>query len=301
VTIHYVEQKDIDYSLWDRCIHQSLNGEIYVFSWFLDAIAGTWDALVENDYKTVMPLVYTRRLIYRVIYRHPLLKHLGIFSGNPVKSDKIMVFLENIPVKFQKIDIPFNRQNTQAMKGSCSACGNVYEMDLIVPYNKKVRSYTDKIKRAIDVAHKMKLSVVKHTSLFELEFLLRKSSQKISESMIITPLLRVLSRLISINKSEILGIYGPENRLYSAACFIRSGYNVVMLFAHTLPAGVQSGANYFLLDSFLKEYSGQNVTLSLEHVDATWNDEFYSSFGAIRSYQYRYCKNNIPFPLRWLV
>ena len=74
-----------------------------------------------------------------------------------------------------------------------------------------------------------------------------------------------------------------------------------MLYAHTASVGIQGGASYYLLDRFLKDYSGQNVTLSIEHVDADWNDEFYSSFGAMRSNQYHFHRNSIPVFLRWFV
>jgi len=171
VAIRYLVQEDIDYSRWDRCIHLSLNSEVYVFSWFLDAIAGTWDALVEDDYRAVMPLVNKRKFLTKVIYRHPLLNHLGIFSESPVKADKIMSFLESIPDKFTKIEICFNRQNTQALRESFSGCRSVYEMDLIVPYEKKERSYPDEIKNAIGLAQNRKLSVMKHIALSELESL----------------------------------------------------------------------------------------------------------------------------------
>lgn len=101
-----------------------------------------------------------------------------------------------------------------------------------------------------------------------------------------------------MNKAEITGVYGHENKLYAAACFIRSGHNVVMLYARTLPVGAENGSNYILLDRFLNDYSGRNVTLTMEHTDAIWNDEFYSSFGALRSYRYNYYKNRLPWPFR---
>ncbi len=301
MAIRYLVQKDIDYTRWDRCIDHSLNGEIYVFSWFLDAIAGTWDAIIEDDYEAVMPLVYTKKLNFKIVYTHPLIKHLGIFSGLPIKADKISLFLKAIPVNFKKIEICFNRQNTQTIKESFSNYRFAYELDLITPYKKKERSYSDRVKKAIDFTSKMKLSVMKHTSIFELDFLLHQSPYKISESTIINPLLRVLARLISLNKAEIFGIYGPENMLYAAACFIRSSHNVVMLYAHTIPQGDISYANYLLLDSFLQHYSGRNVTLSFEHIDKYWNDEFYTAFGALRSYQYCYYKSRLIWPFRWFI
>ena len=199
MAIRYLEQRDIDCTLWDRCIHQSFNDEVYNFSWFLDVIAGTWDTLLEYDYCVVMPLIYRPKLMYRIVYRNPPLKHLGIFSGLPVRSEQIMVFLKNIPGKFRKVDIPLNRQNTQALNASYSGKEYVYE----IPSSKRRTSYSGPVRQAIDLAEKRKFSVMKQISLSELEILLHESTVIISESLIITPLLRALSRMISGNKAEV--------------------------------------------------------------------------------------------------
>ena len=300
MAIRYLEQKYINYTLWDRCISRSINSEIYVYSWYLDTIAGTWDAIIEDDYEFIMPLVFSGNFFSKKIYQHPLVKHVGIFSGSPVKAEKIFLFLNAIPKKFGRIEICFNRQNTQAIKEPLTICRNVYELDMIIPYERKIKSYSVPVKQALEVARKRKLSVMHHISIFELHNLLHQSPVKISEELIITPLLRILSRLISLSKAEIIGIYGPENTCYAAGCFIRSGNNVILIFGYTLPLGVETNANYLLLDSFLESYSGRNVTLSLEHIDDVWNDDFYTAFGALRSYQYCFARNRIFRPFRWI-
>lgn len=298
MAIRYLEQKYIDYTKWDRCINTSLNSEIYVSSMYLDTVAGSWDAIIENNYETVMPLVHTKKFMIKTIYQHPLIKYLGVFSGSPVRSDKIDLFLKAIPDKFRKIDMCLNLQNTQALKGTFSSYRNLYELDLIIPYAKKVKSYPVKVKKALDSAMKRRLIILKNTSVLEFRNLLHQNPGRISEKLVISPLMRVLSKLIPLNKAEISGVYGPENMLYAAACFIRSNQNVIMLFARTLKEGIESYANYLLLDSFLRDYSGRNVTLSMEHIDHIWNDEFYNEFGALKSYHYCYCKNRLPWQLK---
>ena len=56
--IKYLKQSEIDYELWDECVAKSINSYIYGHSWYLDIVAGEWDALVEDDYKSVFPLPY---------------------------------------------------------------------------------------------------------------------------------------------------------------------------------------------------------------------------------------------------
>lgn len=47
---------EIDRERWDECIRKSFNGIIYAYSWYLDIVCPSWEALIEGDYKIVMPL-----------------------------------------------------------------------------------------------------------------------------------------------------------------------------------------------------------------------------------------------------
>ncbi len=40
---------------------EAFNGLIYAKSWYLDIVADQWDALVENDYEKIFPLVHRKK------------------------------------------------------------------------------------------------------------------------------------------------------------------------------------------------------------------------------------------------
>ncbi|MEL7020062.1 MAG: hypothetical protein AAGK47_00510, partial [Bacteroidota bacterium] len=56
--IQLIKREDIEKPRWDGCVHYSPNGNVFGYTWYLDAIAREWDGLVENNYESVMPLVY---------------------------------------------------------------------------------------------------------------------------------------------------------------------------------------------------------------------------------------------------
>jgi hypothetical protein len=298
VAIQYIKHTAIDYPKWDNCITQSLNGEVYAFSWFLDAITDHWDALIEDDYKAIMPLVYRQRFAYKEIYIHPLIRHLGIFSRTPVNATKIDQFLKALPSRFRKIQICFNRQNTQAIKTPGTNLRPVFELDLIIPYEKKLKTYPESLVRNLSNAVLKKISIVKQITLSDFEFFLRSNIKPGFVNNIIKPLRIILSRLLISNKAEIIGVYGSINSLLATACFVSSNQNVALLFAYSSSEAVSSSANYLLLDTFLKSYSGRNVTLSLEHLDDTWTEQFYLEFGALKSKQYCLTLTRLPFLFR---
>jgi hypothetical protein len=299
VAIRYIKKKDINYTLWDRCINNSINGAVYSYSWYLDIVAKYWDALVENDYRSVMPLVYRKRLFFRELFTPMLSKQLGIFSEKPVNADKIDKFLKAIPSSFKKINIFFNRQNTQSLKAHPQKMFTIFELDLIIPYEKKKKLYSAVVNASISNAQEKKLKVKKGITLTDFETFIRESVTTISINNLIKPLHNILLHLLNIGNAEILGVYNDKNILYATACFVRSNHDVILLYACTNEPGIKDNANYLLLDSFLKNYSTRNVTLSLEHIDKNWNGEFYKGFGAIESAFFCYSKNRLPLFLKW--
>ena len=54
--ITYFKNKDIDFSKWDKCISSSHNGNVFGYSWFLDAVCDDWDAFIIGNYDAVIPL-----------------------------------------------------------------------------------------------------------------------------------------------------------------------------------------------------------------------------------------------------
>ena len=54
--IRYLKNHEINTEKWDECIMNAFNGIVYAYSWYLDIVHETWDALIEGDYERVMPL-----------------------------------------------------------------------------------------------------------------------------------------------------------------------------------------------------------------------------------------------------
>jgi hypothetical protein len=82
--ITYLTHKEIDFEKYDRCIDLSLNGIVYAYSWYLDMVTDDWDILVEDDYKSVMPLPKRKKFGIHYIYQPFFVQQLGVFSVVPV-------------------------------------------------------------------------------------------------------------------------------------------------------------------------------------------------------------------------
>ncbi|MGZ3950491.1 MAG: hypothetical protein ACXVBZ_03805, partial [Flavisolibacter sp.] len=78
--IYYKRRHEVEIDKWDRCISGSSNGLIYAYSYYLDATADNWDALVLNDYQAVMPLPWRKKFGVFYLYQPSFAAQLGVFG-----------------------------------------------------------------------------------------------------------------------------------------------------------------------------------------------------------------------------
>src|SRR5689334_6379035 len=131
--IHYLSRKQIDAKKWDDCITNASNGLIYGYSYYLDQMAGHWDALVYNDYESVMPLPCRNKYGIRYIYQPFLTAQLGVF-GNNLSPALIENFISAIPNSFRLIEVPMNASNTEGTPKGLSIPRSNYTLQLSRDY-----------------------------------------------------------------------------------------------------------------------------------------------------------------------
>ncbi|MEM9545931.1 MAG: hypothetical protein AAGA77_08155 [Bacteroidota bacterium] len=86
----FVPYDKIEKNKWNGTVHYALNGNVFGYYWYLKAVIGEWDAIVEEDYQSVMP-VLNRPL---KSYQYELLKELGPYSVNPLTDQRVGDMLE---------------------------------------------------------------------------------------------------------------------------------------------------------------------------------------------------------------
>jgi hypothetical protein len=132
--IHYLNHSSIDKSKWDTCIDSSYNANIYAYSWYLDVICPGWDALIEDDYVSVMPLTKGRKFLMDYLYPPYFAQQLGIFSVQKISEMLCFTFLNKIPGDIKFIEINLNHE----MKSVPAAFASKKNINIILDIN---RSY----------------------------------------------------------------------------------------------------------------------------------------------------------------
>lgn len=127
--IRYLSHSKIDKPQWDACIERSVNRLPYAVSWWLDVVSPGWEALVSDDYRSVMPLTWHKKLGIYYLYQPYLTQQLGIFSTQVITPEETGRFLAAIPGKFRYADIHLNTMNNSVHSALHTVPG------IITPWN----------------------------------------------------------------------------------------------------------------------------------------------------------------------
>jgi hypothetical protein len=299
--IQYKAQKDIDRQQWDNCIRHASNGVVYAQSWYLDAMAHNWDALVLNDYEAVMPLTCNKKYGICYLYQPPFTAALGIF-GKEVTAAMVKNFLTAIPEKFRYIDISLNHGNFFSIEGFDLYERTNYTLLLDRPYEAVYNEYRDNIKRNIKKCMQQGAAVKKDFAVAEVIELAKIQTANFSTltETDFANFSKLYQLLHQQQKAITYGICTAKGELVASCVFFFSHERAYYILVGNHPNGKTMGASHALIDAFIKDHAGSNLLLDFEGSDISNLAFFYSSFGA-KEEKYPGLKlNRLPFWMKWL-
>ena len=281
--INYVNYNDIDKETWDRCIKQSFNGNICAYSWYLEAVATEWDALVEDDYERVFPLTFRRKMGIHYLYQPFFTQQLGVFSKSILTQSVTELFIEKIPSKFKYIEINLNTFNKlDNTRYKISQFLN-HELDLISSHESLYNNYSQNTKTNIKKANKKDITIVKNIKPDEIIKLFRENRGKdikhLSDHDYLS-LKRIVYTCLYKGKAQVYGAYTDKNTLCAGAIFVISHKKAVLLFTATNDIARNSGAMFLLIDHFIKSHSQSHLTLDFDGSNDPNLARFYKSFNS---------------------
>lgn len=297
--IRYIGHAQIDKAKWDHCIRHSSNGRIYAYSFYLDQMADRWDALVEGDYEIVMPLTWRKKFSISYLYQPFLTAQLGIF-GKTIDGDTVDRFLAAIPSKFRLIEIALNPSNFSS-SNSLQPRMN-YILDLQKTYDELQQAYRENIRRNIRKARQVGCTADKG---FDVEQVITLAVGQMREhgkesAANVERFRKLFAGLERKEMALTYGIRSPHGELIASAAFLLDGGRAYYILVGNHPNGKTIGASHALIDEFIKDHAGKNITLDFEGSDIQSLAFFYSSFGATEE-RYPFLRvDRLPFYVRWL-
>jgi len=299
--IAYLKHQEIDKTKWNDCIRNSFNGYIYAYSWYLDIVCPRWNALVEDDYKSVMPLTGNKKIGIRYLYQPPFTQQLGVFSVDKFSKEKVNEFIHAIPLHYKFIEINLNKYNAFDQSNFIIKNFLTHELDLINAYQNLRTYFSVNTLRNITKANKQGLRVDYTTTPEAIIKLFRKNRGKDLSNLKSKQygmIKKIIAHCISNGLGASWGVYTSKNDLCAGAFFVQSNNKVIFLFSATNTAAKKNGAMAFLIDHFIKENAQRNITFDFEGSNDKNLARFYKSFGSKECSYLHIKKNRLPFPLK---
>ena len=299
--IQYLTYEQVDKKKWDACIDKATNGLVYGYSFYLDAMAKQWDALVLNDYEAVMPLTWNKKYGVYYLYQPPFTACLGVF-GNNISAALLNEFLVSVPAKFKYLDISLNQANVFQLSEF-----NLYQrVNYVLPlqdsYTTICDQFRENIKRNIKKSEQLLLVIKKDIEAADVLALAREQLGKFSTitETDLSNFKNLYGILYEKEKATAYGVYTPAAELIASAVFFFSHNRAYYILVGNHPNGKTLGASHALINAFIKDHAGQNILLDFEGSDIHSLAFFYSSFGA-REEKYAGLKlNRLPAIVKWL-
>jgi len=296
--IRLLLHNEIDFKLWDNCIEQSPNGMIYAYSWYLNKVAPGWQALVEGNYQTVMPLPVKKKMGVTYVYQPFFVQQLGVFGMNSHQSDVCDRFVDEAIKRFRWIDYNLNTHNVlHRMTKFGSTMGVTHHLDLIEPYSQLRARYSENTRRNIAKANKKGVFVLKNGSPDEVIGAFRTHKGK-ALGVFGQQDFRLLSQLIfsAIQRgfAQVYSAYTDKNTFCGGIVLLQSHYKAVLIFSGSTAEAMENGAMFALIDDFIKQNAGSEYMLDFEGSTDVNLARFYKGFGSKECVFLRIKSNRLP-------
>lgn len=282
--IRKISHTALDRDRYDACIEQAANGMPYAYSWYLDAMAGRWDALVLGDYQAVCPLPWNAKLLgIRQVYQPLFCQQLGVFAKETPSPELVRDFLKAIPRIFWRVQLCLNEKNAVGtLSGWRVRQRPNFLLDLNRPWEEIEAGYSKSLKKRLRKAREAHRLVESPLSPEELSALYqRQLGDKVEcPPPVYRRFERVMREALARGKGRIWGAERLDGELLAAGFFLQDHGRLINVFGASTEKGKELHSMHFLLDALIQHHAGQPWVLDFEGSAIPSIAYFFGSFGA---------------------
>jgi hypothetical protein len=301
--IHYTPHTSINKQKWDVCIANSQNRLPYALSWWLDAVCPGWDALVQDDYHTVMPLTHGHKFRIHYLYQPYFAQQLGIFSPSPIKPLTITDFLKAIPLKYKYIQINFNSDNNLQHTDFNFSTGKNFILDLTNSAIELAGNYHRNCRRNIQKAVNAGFSVKQGPAPSAFTHFIKNNLDKQltgTRKTFYPTLARITSECLQRSAGEIEGIYSHTGELVAAGWFVTILGRCMFEVCASTEKGKENQAMYMLVNHMISKNAGTGLVFDFAGSNIPGISYFNAGFGSTVTHYPVITRNLLPWPVKWL-
>ncbi len=292
--LHLLRFSALDLARWDACVAASPSAPPYAQSWWLQATAGRWAAVVElgpaGEYRSLLPLPTKWRPWGRVAYQPLFAQQLGLVltaaSTHLQLTDYLMVANKFVSDFYQQLP-PAALPLPTLPPGFAAGERLTYHLDL-APSAEALRQayaadYRRRLRRNAELAVPLLVSESNNLDeLIQLFLTYRGPEHTGLRPRHYAPLRRLYAAAWARGVAELRQVRNPATgALLAGALVIRHAGGAVYLFAAASPEGRAAGAPLLLVDEALARHAGQpGRVFDFEGGSRSAIGRFFANFGA---------------------
>jgi hypothetical protein len=281
--IKHINSKHIDKKKWDDLVANSAIENVFMYSWYLDATADNWSGVVSNNYTTIFPVTYTKKLGVKQFHQAFFTRQFEVI-GHDFDLNNAIEFIHD---EFKFI----NFRSKQVLKFNHAKIDRQHQ---IIDFNIGFK-YSTNAKRLIKKSNKFYTykSISNLTPFVTLikEILVDKIKEFTPKNIV--KLQKLMTSAMRNGKGECIGVFEGE-KFVGAGFFFKDKNTITYLKGVSTEESKKNGAMYGLIDYVINQnqsdYSIFDFGGSIVEGVAT----FYKKFGATNKNYNEYTINHLP-------
>ncbi|MFK7774509.1 MAG: hypothetical protein AB8F94_20365 [Saprospiraceae bacterium] len=278
MNIQYLKAEEIDKNKWNSCVHFANNGNPFGYMWYLNNVSKNWDCLIEDDYESVLPLIWKPKILNtKELYIPHWVRSSGIYSVNILSKKRVDAFLNAIPPEYQNIEMALNEEvNFQDDLNFEKTEHQNYHILLNKDYPSIANDYS---KETIDIISAAESSTIFSIANLKPETLADFYKKHTKDNKWVEEKFHALQRIMYNAMHRGLGfstgVEDKKGNLLAADFFIFSHGKLISLIGTISEEGKKTGAHHMLIDRIIQTNATRPVIL-----DFNQNEKWTEGFGA---------------------
>ena len=312
--LRYLRFAALDLAAWDACVAAAAPALPYAAAWWLRAVAGRWDAVVEVDdatgaYLSVLPLPTTSRPWGREVVAPPFTQQLGLFTTPASQHRQVGEYLMLISRRYTRSYQQLNVDNSveSAPPGYLLTARVTYVLPLAADYDALLAGYAADYRRRLRLNQRLSQPLVATETTSAAAIIRLFQTEKAGAAAGLPArayrrLGQLTAALQARDALHMLEVRQPDTgELLAGALFVRHADRLIYLFAAAAPAGRAAGAPLLLLDAIIRAHAGTpGLVLDFEGSMIPSIARFFANFGAMPVSYPALTQTYRPWYLAWL-
>lgn len=279
-----VERKHIDVKKWNDTISNSDIENVFMYAWYLDSVCANWCALITDDYKTILPIPYARKLGVKQMIQAPFTREYDII-GNEFSWPEVLSFLAS---DFKSIH--FRNRSKNLVKSEKTRTHQLLSLK-----EDFQNSYSTNAKRILKKTTEYLIESAKNPVVV-LDLFRENVAHKVDtiSKQDLVVLEKLMNTALHLKHGELL-VVKEKKEIVAAGFFLFDKQRVTYLKGASTETAKKAGAMYYLMNQAMLRYQADFATFDFGGSDIEKVAEFYHKFGAADRTYYDYTIDDLPF------